>query len=102
MTTLCVEVLLNSLELITLKLANLCKPLFLHTPLAIRTFLPTVARALVAADVDVLARENLAYFIKHVLEELESRLASHAEYLRDYAPYRERHITGLTATEIRI
>ena len=43
---LCVEILLNSPDLITLKLANLCKPLFLHAPLAIRTFLPTVARTL--------------------------------------------------------
>jgi hypothetical protein len=55
--------------------------LLLHQRLAARAFLPTRARALVAAQVDNRGRKNVADFVEHARDERVRRLVARAEHL---------------------
>ena len=57
-----------------------------HLRLAVGVFLPLVAGAFVAADVDVFAREEVGHFAQDVLEELHGLLAADIEHLLGDAP----------------
>ena len=70
--------------------------------LAVRTLLPTDLRALVAADVYIFGREELAYFGEYVLQELHGLLLSYAEHVVCNAPQTPYFIWTACTSELRI
>ena len=75
---------------------------FLDLGLAVRTFFPADLRTLVAADVNILGREELAYFSEYVLQELHGLLLSYAEHVVCNAPQTPYFIWTACASELRI
>ena len=70
--------------------------------LAVRTLLPTYLRTLVAADVNILGREELAYFSEHVLQELHCLFLSYTENVVCNAPQAPYFIWTACTSEFRI
>ena len=70
--------------------------------LTARTFFPAYFRALVAADVDVLRREQVDDFVQHIADELHSAVVAHAKHLVAYAPLRPHVVRTARAAQMRI
>ena len=81
-----VKIAFDSFYEVALELAFIFKAFILNALLASRTNLPTILFSLVSSDVNVFAREDLAYFVEHVGQELEGLLLTGAEKFRAHTP----------------
>ena len=74
LTSLAVEVLLDTADHIALERMLVLEPLALHTCLTLGALAPVLHRSFVATDVDVLRGEDRHDFVEDIFEELEGLL----------------------------
>ena len=102
LASLGVQIGLDALQLIALQLGLGSQAELLHLRLAVRAALPAQTRGLVAAYVDVLAREKLADLIQHVLQELEGALLAQTEHVLADSPGGAHLVRAAGAAELRV
>ena len=85
-----VDEFLDAADEIALQLVLALEPFRLHARLALRALFPVALVDLVAADVNVFAREQLEDFGEHVFEEVERRVVARAIDVRRPACRRSR------------
>ena len=93
---------LNTLHKVALKLVLVLKTLLLDALLAVRALFPRITRSLIAADMDILVREELKHLRKDIFDKLKGALLTCAEDILADTPASPNLIRTACTAELRI